>query len=330
MNLMLLAAGEGTRLRPYTLTLPKPAIPFLGVPLAGHSLSFTDSMNIQHLVVNTFHLPQKIHHLFESLPLKADTLSFSDEVGQILDTGGGLGKAKAHFVGRGDFFLMNADEVILPSTTDAVQKAVDLHRNNKALATLFVMDHPGVGTEFGGVWVNDQNQVLGFGKQPIANASKALHFIGAQILSDRVFDFVPEGPSGIFSKVLKDAIEQNQVVQVFPLSCTWFETGNIGSFLSATKTCLDFLAGSQLTYQKLSLERALSTYSRTPFRLHKSDGAIVLQAESAKIDPSAKIKGFLVAGPHSVVGPHADLENVVINEKAVVIDGSQIKDQIVL
>lgn len=63
MNVMLLAAGEGTRLRPYTEILPKPAIPFLTIPLAAHALSFLRGFTIDKLVVNTFHLPHKIHEL---------------------------------------------------------------------------------------------------------------------------------------------------------------------------------------------------------------------------------------------------------------------------
>ena len=78
MNLMLLAAGEGTRLRPYTLIKPKPAIPLAGIPLAGHSLSFTDHLDIQNLVVNTFHLPSEIHKLFKNLPTRSKHLYFSD------------------------------------------------------------------------------------------------------------------------------------------------------------------------------------------------------------------------------------------------------------
>ena len=76
MNVMLLGAGEGTRLRPYTLTLPKPAIPFVTGPLAGHSLSFLGNLAINKLVVNTYHLPGEILHLFHSLRPHAKFLDF--------------------------------------------------------------------------------------------------------------------------------------------------------------------------------------------------------------------------------------------------------------
>ncbi len=44
---------------------------------------------------------------------------------------------------------MNADEIIFPKDHRILEKALEQHRKNKALATLLVMDHPGVGTQFG-------------------------------------------------------------------------------------------------------------------------------------------------------------------------------------
>jgi NDP-sugar pyrophosphorylase family protein len=64
MNVMLLAAGEGTRLRPYTLEKPKPCIPFLSVPLAFYSLSLLSEINVHNLVTNVFHLPDQVQNLF--------------------------------------------------------------------------------------------------------------------------------------------------------------------------------------------------------------------------------------------------------------------------
>ena len=175
MNVMLLAAGEGTRLRPYTNILPKPAIPFLNIPLAAHSLSFLNDIAIDKLVVNTFHLPEKVHTLFQRLPHGAKELYFSDEVGEILGNGGGLGKAAKYFAGGGDFIMMNSDEVILPVDPFVMKKAIEKHKASNAICTLMVMDHPGVGTQFGGVWADANNLVKGFGKDAVPDTKKAWH-----------------------------------------------------------------------------------------------------------------------------------------------------------
>lgn len=325
MNVMLLAAGEGTRLRPYTLTLPKPAIPFVTVPLAGHALNFLGNLAINKLVVNTFHLPGEIHHLFHSLRHRAKSLDFSDETGSILGSGGGLGKAREHFLGDDSFVMMNADEIILPVESDIMKKAITLHRQHRHLATLMVMDHPEVGTKFGGVWTDSQNRVLGFGKSKIPGAVKAWHFVGVQILSDKVFDFIPaQGESNILYDALTAAIKKGHSVQALPFDCTWFETGNPADFFAASKRCLQYLAGPA-TYQKAILETALKRYSKEETILASTDGGYSLVSKSAFLGHS-RISETFCAGPGAIVENGCELSNVIVGANARVPSGTQAKD----
>lgn len=331
MNVMLLAAGEGTRLRPYTYTLPKPAIPFLNLPLASHSLGFLNDLPIHKLVVNTFHLPEKIHCLFHKIPHQAEQLHFSDEVGEILGNGGGLGKARAHFQGGGDFIMMNSDEVILPKDAEVMKNALAQHQTSGALATLLVMEHPGVGTQFGGVWADSKHQVKGFGKTAIPGASKAWHFIGVQILSERIFQYIPtSGASNILYDVMMQALAHNEAVQCFPFESTWFETGNPADFLEASKRCIEFLLSPQVTPEKIALERVLQRYSCTKMTTQNLHGAQVHFSNDTHIDPRAQLEGFICLAAGSSLPENCRLKNVVIGEGVQVTPGTQASDVLLL
>lgn len=326
MKVMLLAAGEGTRLRPYTAILPKPAIPFLNVPLAGHALNFLGDLEIDHLVVNTFYLPDEIHRLFHTLPHGARQLSFSDEIGQILGSAGGLGKARGHFILEDAFFMMNADEVILPREADIAKKALNHHLRNGNLATIMVMDHPGVGTQFGGVWTDANNKVLGFGKTPIPGAVKAWHFVGVQILSKDVFQYIPlEGESNILYDALTAGIRDGMNVEAFPFECSWFETGNPADFLTATEKCLQYLSAGDDSFQKTVLQKALRRFVAEPCSIRQNHEALILAPDTVSI-PSSGVSGFLCAGPKAQIPQGIQLKNVVIGKSCSVPEGTIAQD----
>ena len=329
MNVMLLAAGEGTRLRPYTSVLPKPAIPFLTIPLAAHVLSFLGDLEIHKLVVNTFHLPQGIHDLFQTLPIKAQSIIFSDEVGFILGNGGGLGKVAPHFRGGGPFLLMNADEVILPKEDDVLQKALAIHNSHKNIATLIVKDHPGVGTKFGGVWVDAKNKVLGFGKDPLPGAVRAWHFVGVQILGEKILDFIqPDVESNILYDAVTAAISHGHSVEAVPFEGTWFETGNPKDFMEASKACLEFLTGPE-SYQKKALEQTLKRYALEDTRAIRTESSLNLTAASAHIKNSS-IAGVFCAGPGAIIEEGCKLTNVVVARNVRVPAGTTASDTLFL
>lgn len=327
MNVMLLAAGEGTRLRPYTTVLPKPAIPFLTVPLAAHSLNFLKGHNINKLVVNTFHLPLKIHELFHTLPHGAKELLFSDEVGEILGNGGGLGKAQAHFKGGGDFIMMNSDEVILPEKSDFLDQALELHKKNKALATLLVMDYPGTGTKFGGVWCTKDNQVLGFGKSPVAGSQRAWHFIGVQILSEEIFSLIPpQGASNILYDAVTKGIALGQRVQVVPIQCSWFETGNPTDFFEASAQCFNFINSSADSFQKNALMSTISRFAPEGVDIKNFGSSQQIISRKAYIESSARLEGLIVMSENSKIASGSKLKNVVVGQGASVPGGTEAHD----
>lgn len=239
MNVMMLTAGEGTRLRPHTTFMPKPAISFLNVPLYAYSLFFLNELPVKKVVMNTFHLPSKLKSTVRSFKHNYP-IYFSDE-DTLLGSGGGIGHAKAYFQAEGDFILMNGDEVIIPKSNDQIKQAVQHHKTSGAIATLLVIEHPEVGTKFGGAWVDASNRVLGFGKEKITSSVKGFHYIGVTIFSEKIFNYIKPGESNILYDALTDAIKDGNTANVFPFPCTWFETGNEVDFKTATHKCMDML-----------------------------------------------------------------------------------------
>src|SRR4051794_13663614 len=103
---MLMAAGRGTRLRPFTDLAPKPLLPLLGVPMAQFAVDALAQAGVPRIVANIHHHAAATRAGFAALDLAGTELVFSDESAELLGSAGGIQKASP-LLGEGPFFLMN-------------------------------------------------------------------------------------------------------------------------------------------------------------------------------------------------------------------------------
>ncbi len=107
---IVLAAGLGTRMRPYNGHIPKPLVEIGGKSLIDHSLDRLADAGVECAVVNVHHLADILErHL---APRRRPQIVISDERGELLGTGGGIAKALPQ-LGDAPFFLVNSDTVWL-------------------------------------------------------------------------------------------------------------------------------------------------------------------------------------------------------------------------
>jgi MurNAc alpha-1-phosphate uridylyltransferase len=107
---IVLAAGLGTRMRPYNGHIPKPLVEVGGKSLIDYSLDRLADAGVESVVVNVHHLADILEkHL---APRQRPHIEISDERGELLGTGGGIAKALPK-LGAAPFFLVNSDTVWL-------------------------------------------------------------------------------------------------------------------------------------------------------------------------------------------------------------------------
>ena len=108
-NAMLLAAGLGTRMRPLTLTRPKPLVEIAGKALMDWTLDAAAAAGVKRAVVNVHHLaPMIVAHVSRR---RYPMIVVSDETERLLDTGGGVVKALP-LLGSAPFYVFNSDAII--------------------------------------------------------------------------------------------------------------------------------------------------------------------------------------------------------------------------
>lgn len=337
MNGMILAAGLGTRFRPHTNLLPKQAFPFLNIPLLYYAAAVAEKFQAAEVVFNTHHLPDRIRTLVERIPEPRFEFRFSHEP-KILGNAGALDPVRDRFRDE-SFFVMNSDTVILPSDERIFDDMLSLHRFEASLATLLVMEHPGAGKQYGAVWIDAEQNVLGFGKTPPVSSRhlRPYHFTGIRIFSPRLFDYLPAGESDIFKEILPRAIEKGETVKAFVADLTFFDGGDLPEFLQNTRTALAHLETSD--YLRSMAERFWPSFTKRPSLHVGCDGHIdpaltgqgrLLLGNRVHVDPLANIEGFCVIGDDTVVESHCYLENVVLAPGLRIKKGSVLKNDLVL
>lgn len=106
---LIFAAGLGTRLRPLTDTMPKALVPVGGVPMLQRVILRLKEAGFTDLTINIHHFGQQIIDFLQTNNYFGTTIHISDERGQLLDTGGGIRKARPFLDGNEPFLVHNAD-----------------------------------------------------------------------------------------------------------------------------------------------------------------------------------------------------------------------------
>jgi len=196
---MILAAGLGTRLKPWTDRHPKALAPVKGRSLLQRNIEYLQFYGITEVLVNVHHFADQIIDMVNQHKGWGSKVSFSDETNEVLETGGGLKKAAWYFDGEKEFVLMNVDILTDLNLTAMIQQ----HCNSEAIATLAVSERE-TSRYF---LFNDRDELCGWknvntGEEKISKRSLDLRqkaFSGIHVISSRIFGHMHQ--QGKFSMV---------------------------------------------------------------------------------------------------------------------------------
>lgn len=134
MKAMILAAGIGTRLLPLTENKPKALIEVQGIALLEHTIRYLKHFGVDRIVINIHHHASQIIDFIKQKNSFGITIEFSDELNELLDTGGGLFHAR-WFFDDGQPFVLTSSDVI---TNLNLNEMYLHHQQTSSLATLAV------------------------------------------------------------------------------------------------------------------------------------------------------------------------------------------------
>ena len=211
MKAMILAAGEGRRLRPFTLDNPKPLLPVAGVPLICYGLALLRQHGVREVVVNLHHNGHKIRDYLGDGSHLGMRVHYSHEE-TLLGTAGAVKRAAHVF---DDTFLVLYGDVLTDCDLTAL---VRFHRRHGGIATIALSEvaHP---WEAGIVRLGEDCRVLDFvEKPPRGSVPWNLANGGIYVLERAVIDAIPAtGPSDFGFDVFPRLVSDGQPVYGYML-----------------------------------------------------------------------------------------------------------------
>lgn len=191
MKALIFAAGLGTRLKPFTLEHPKALVPVGGMPMLGRVINNLKDIGISEIVVNVHHFADQIIDYLEKNNNFNISITISDERSELLDTGGGVLKARQWLDGSEPFIIHNADILTDVDILDMYKK----HISSDADVTLFCSPRETARYFY---FDRQSKQLVGWGNintgetRPnnfiVSQNMLRLAFNGIHIMSPKVFD----------------------------------------------------------------------------------------------------------------------------------------------
>ncbi|XP_018790715.1 PREDICTED: mannose-1-phosphate guanyltransferase beta [Bactrocera latifrons] len=294
---LILVGGYGTRLRPLTLSTPKPLVEFANKPILLHQLEALVSAGCRQVILAvSYRAEQMEKELKQEAEKLGVNLIFSHE-NEPLGTAGPLALAKDILSSSSEpFYVLNSDVIC-----DFPFKQLEqFHKNHGKEGTIVVtkVEEP---SKYGVVLYDEQGRIENFIEKPQEFVSNKIN-AGIYIFNPSVLDRIEVKPTSIEKEVFPVMADEGQLYAM-ELPGFWMDIGQPKDFL--TGMCL------YLT----SLRQKQSS------KLYTGPGVV----GNVLVDPTAKIGEGCRIGPNVTIGPDVVIEDGVCIKRSTILTGAIVK-----
>lgn len=303
MKAVIMAGGEGSRLRPLTCGRPKPMMPVLNRPIMSYILELLKQHNFQQVGVTLQYMPDDIKNYYgNGAEFGLNMRYFIEETP--LGTAGSV-KNCGSFLDS-TFLVISGDAL----TDFDLTAALNFHRQKGAMATLVLTRVP-VPLEYGVVITDKENNIKQFLEKPAwGEVFSDTVNTGIYILEPEAMDYVEQGKKFDFSKDLFPLLLKNKkTVCGVVLEGYWCDIGNLQQYLQAQVDCLD----GRVKIQMPGEERLPGVWAGkgTEILTNRIQGPVVI-GERCTVAAGVRLEPYTVLGDGCVVQQNASIKRSVV------------------
>jgi mannose-1-phosphate guanylyltransferase len=327
MQVVVLAGGFGTRLRPWTYEIPKPILPMLDKTLLEHVVEVVPNDKVDEVVVAGGYKVDDIEAYFKAADVPYDVRIVKET--EPLGTGGALGNCRD--VVSGQFVCLNGDII---SSLD-MQVGLDLHQKNGGIGTLALweVEDP---TRFGIVGLDEEHRITQFKEKPTPEeVFSNLINAGSYLFEDDIFDYIPLGRSSLEREVFPVLAEERKL-NGFSFDGYFIDAGTPQSWSLGVEASIAherWKSGKRID-SNWHADDSVSIQGESNVRNSMlSTGASITSAQLTKcsllnnvqIGTNSKLNETLI-GRNSTIGTNCTLNNVVVDHDSIVPDNTVLSD----
>uniref|UniRef100_A0A0D6QWW3 mannose-1-phosphate guanylyltransferase n=1 Tax=Araucaria cunninghamii TaxID=56994 RepID=A0A0D6QWW3_ARACU len=299
MKALILVGGFGTRLRPLTLSFPKPLVDFANKPMILHQIEALKATGVDEVVLAINYQPEVMLSFLKDFETNIGIKITCSQETEPMGTAGPLALARDKLIdGSGEpFFVLNSDVI----SEYPLKQMIEFHKKHGGEASIMVtkVDEP---SKYGVVILDEETgKVERFVEKPKMFVGNKIN-AGIYLLNPSVLDRIPLKPTSIEKEVFpKIAAEKNLFAMVLP--GFWMDIGQPKDYISGLRLYLD------------ALRRKSSD--------NLANGAHIIG--NVIIDKTAQIGDGCLIGPDVAIGPGCVIEAGVRLSRCTVMRGVRIK-----
>lgn len=217
MRAFVLAGGEGTRLRPYTYTVPKPMLMLGGKPILQYVLENLKRCGIKDVVITCGYLHEQITKYFGDGSAFGLNISYSIEK-EKMNTAGSLLNCKER--PKETFVVAMGDHLTNIDMADMVKK----HKKSGAIATI-ALYHVKTPLEYGVAKVHGNN-IVGFEEKPVLEHD---YNTAIYVFEPEIFDFI-KGKEDFAKDVFPRMLAAGKKINAYVFDAFWFDIGRVSDY----------------------------------------------------------------------------------------------------
>lgn len=310
MKAVIMAGGEGTRLRPLTCNRPKPMVPVAGKPVMEHIVSLLRNHGISNIAVTLQYLPDHISDYF------GDGSSFGMRMryyieSKPLGTAGSVRNA-GEFLNE-DFLVISGDAL----TDIDLTKAVNFHKDKGSFVTL-VLKRVDVPLEYGVVVTDRDGRIIRFLEKPSwGEVFSDTVNTGIYILSPEIFNYYKKDQFFDFSRDLFPLLmKEKKIMYGYITDEYWCDIGDINAYIQANYDVMDKKV--KVDMPGAEIRPGVWTGRRTIIEESAGLEGPCIIGDDCHIRDGAYIGSYTVIGSNCVVEEHSSIKRSIVWKSSVI------------